>query len=213
MDLSGRRYGKLTVVRRVNSPENHPHSPLWECVCDCGKTKFVTSNNLTNGNTNSCGCIKNELMRETMMNRAIYRTDDEKRLNSIWIDMKRRCENANYKDFFNYGGRGISVCCEWHNYDTFKEWALANGYKNGLSIDRVNVNGDYEPGNCRWATAIEQANNKRNTIYIEYHGRRFTISELSREYNLPYRTVFDRIKRGWSIDDVVKTPIQRRSHG
>lgn len=147
------------------------------------------------------------------MNRAIYRTDDEKRLNSIWIDMKRRCENANYKDFFNYGGRGISVCCEWHNYDTFKEWALANGYKNGLSIDRVNVNGDYEPGNCRWATAIEQANNKRNTIYIEYHGRRFTISELSREYNLPYRTVFDRIKRGWSIDDVVKTPIQRRSHG
>ena len=159
------RFDKLLVIRRHNKTEDGDHSPIWECKCDCGNIVYVTSNNLRNGNTHSCGCIKKEMLRNKRTKHGAKTPNadnDLKRLYSIWKSMKTRCNNPNCKDYKDYGGRGIIICDDWLNsFDTFREWAVANGYNKSLSIDRVDVNGNYEPSNCRWATALEQAHNKR----------------------------------------------------
>lgn len=155
IDLTGRRLGKLVSVTRVGSLRSHP---AWLCKCDCGNEVIVVSTALMSGNTKSCGCSRKA-------KRGGYRHGDcNSRLYHIWCGMLQRCYYKNGKDFKNYGGRGITVCEQWKtNYAEFKKWAESNGYADDLSIDRVDVNGNYEPDNCRWATAEEQANNKRNS--------------------------------------------------
>ncbi len=119
------------------------------------------------------------------------------RLHSIWVMMRQRCYNANNKDYYNYGARGIQVCQEWiKDFKAFNEWAYNNGYEDKLSLDRVDVNSNYEPDNCRWATIEEQANNKRNTIYVEINDKLFTITEIAKIYNIPRATIEMRYTRG-----------------
>jgi hypothetical protein len=155
IDLIGRRFGRLLVIKRSDNT-NLGHS-RWVCKCDCGIEKECIGFLLRNGDISSCGCYRRE--------KRITHGDSNSNLYYIWIAMKGRCFNKKSKDFRLYGMRGISICDEWRsNYTYFMEWALRNGYGAGLSIDRINNDGNYEPSNCRWATPIQQANNKRNNV-------------------------------------------------
>lgn len=140
--------------------------------------------------------------------------DTKTRLFKIWSGMKERCYREKHSHYKNYGGRGIKVCEKWKNdFGEFKEWAINNGYKENLTLDRINVNGNYEPSNCRWATQKEQHNNTRKNHYIQYKGKTYTISQLSELVGIKYTTLKERIKAGWSIEDAVSKPVRQRTKG
>lgn len=133
------------------------------------------------------------------------------RLYKIWTGMHERCYGKYHVDYHNYGGRGIKVCPEWRDYATFKEWAMQNGYSDKLSIDRIDVNGDYSPSNCRWATWTEQARNRRSNRFYEYKGKRYLIKELADEIGMNKNTLEARLRRGWSIEDAVEVDLIKHS--
>lgn len=158
-DLTGRRFGRLTVIERAPNRDGCRHS-YWKCVCDCGEIRDVISTSLLSGDTKSCGCIAREVrrnnLRKIVLKHGLLETTQGKHLNAIWSGMKQRCENPNDKSFRYYGAKGICVCKEWHdNFEAFYKWAVAHGYKEGLSIDRINSDGDYSPSNCQWLTPAD----------------------------------------------------------
>lgn len=158
-DLTGRKFGKLTVVEFKGS--NNKTGALWLCKCECGNEKIITSRNLLSGVTKSCGCLSKEKPNHTTHGLCYTR------LHGVWASMKSRCYNPNNKRYKNYGGRGIKVCDEWQEFRPFYNWAIANGYdenapRGQYTIDRIDVNGDYEPHNCRWITIEEQQKNKQH---------------------------------------------------
>ena len=173
-DLTNKRYGKLVVIKQ--SGRTKDRHILWECKCDCGNIINVSSHDLTTNHTKSCGCLQKEVIK----NLRFKHGDRDNRLYSVWKTMKKRCENPNCKSYKYYGARGIKVCDEWHDYSVFKEWAYNNGYddkakKYDCTIDRIDVNGDYEPSNCRWVSMKVQNNNKRRKE-VTNHGRNRTIN-------------------------------------
>lgn len=135
-----------------------------------------------------------------------FNNDSHYRIYMIWFDMKRRCNQPQNKRFNRYGGRGIKVCDEWLNFQSFFDWSLANGYKDDLTIDRVNKDGDYGPDNCRWADLITQANNRSNNHYITYQGKTQTMMEWSKELNMNYSTLRRRINLGWDVEEAFRRP-------
>lgn len=133
------------------------------------------------------------------------------KLYAIWVTMRQRCYNTNNKDFYNYGAKGIKVCDEWlKDFSEFYRWSMENGYVESLSIDRINPYGNYEPNNCRWATIQEQANNKKNTIYVEVDGSTYTLTELSNLYGIRRETIEMRYLRGDRGERLVR-PVRYRT--
>lgn len=172
----------------------------WVVKCECGARKMVRCGDVKNGKTQSCGCLVSE-SKSARMRKFEHSVAEHKRLYSIYNGIKTRCYNQNEARYKDYGGRGIGMMDEWRNpkfgFDKFVEWSIENEYADNLSIDRIDVNGDYCPENCRWVTMKEQSGNTRQTRWVEYNGERIQLYKLCERLNVSYDTVHDRIyKRG-----------------
>ena len=192
----GSKYGRWVVVAR---DKDDPKRVI--CHCECGTTKSINKYELMLGRTNSCGCIKIEITRERSTIHGMSGT----RLHYIWASMKVRCSRKGSHDYQNYGARGIRVCDDWLNFIPFMDWALSNGYSETLMIDRIDVNKNYEPSNCRWVTNQKQQNNKRNNVTLTYNGQTKNMSEWARFTGLPYSVIKGRKYLGWSDSKILQT--------
>ena len=198
-DLTGKRFGRLVAISRT---KNKHGVSAWLCVCDCGNEKVVRTDHLESGDIKSCGCLFDELNHKTARKHGL----SEDPLYNRFTNIVSRCESPTNPEYKNYGGRGISICDEWRNdFKAFYNWSMQNGYKKELSIDRIDVNGDYEPNNCRWVDNIVQANNTRSNHFIEYNGERKTIAEWGRKLGISYSGLWRKLKaHKWSMEDVIK---------
>lgn len=201
IDLTGQKFGRLTVIKRFNN-KNNRHTQ-WICKCECGNECIVNADNLKKGHTQSCGCLSRE---QAVITNTIHGLSKTK-IHKVWDTMIQRTTNPNNSSYKKYGGRGIRVCEEWrNNFKTFYDWAISNGYKEGLSIDRIDVNGNYEPSNCRWANQKEQARNRRNNRLITYNNETHCIAEWAEITKLSISRIAGRLQRGWEIERIFTTP-------
>lgn len=190
-DLTGKRYGMLTVIQ-------YDGYGRWTVKCDCGNTKHMLTRNFKYGQNKGCGCQQSKS--------AITHGKSKERIYSVWEGMKARCQNPNAKHYSNYGGRGIKVCEEWQKFEGFCKWAIESDYDDGLTIERIDSNGDYEPLNCCWKSRKGQANNTRRNKYIEFDGKRKTMSEWADDIGISYDTLRWRI-RNWGVEKALTEPI------
>ena len=198
-DLTGKRFGKLIVIRPSDK------DGYWLCNCDCGKQKIVFDGGLRNGHTRSCGCLKIKATKE----RSTTHGKSNTKIYRVWRSMIARCEKKNSSAYRNYGARGITVCGEWHEFMTFYNWAIQNGYKNGLTIDRVNNDGNYEPLNCRWLDRKSQCRNTRVNKLITYNGQTRCVSEWAEITGINAAAIFARLnKLGWDAKRALTEPIR-----
>lgn len=199
-NLAGRKFGKLTALNYSYNPKNQ--RSYWLCLCECGNIKLVQAVYLSNGHTKSCGCLRGEASVKHGHTRHGRHTPTW----HTWGSMVKRCTNPNSKDYPDYGGRGIGVCERWLDFSKFVE---DMGVKpTGLTLGRIKNEEGYSKDNCRWETAEEQANNKRNNHRIEINGKTKTASQWAREFGLQPDLVFLRIRRGWSAFEAVTTPVR-----
>lgn len=207
IDLTGQKFNRLLVIEPARTKSG---KFAWKCKCDCGKFVIVKGFELKNGGTKSCGCYKNDIARKRLTKHGLSRT----KLRSILTSIHSRCENPNHISYKNYGGRGISVCKEWiEDFSAFYEWAINNGYKENLQIDRINNDGNYEPNNCRFVTQKENLMNKRNTLVYAYDGKEKTLQEWAIESGIEYRRLRSRIKEcGWSFEKAISTPVRVKNN-
>lgn len=212
-DLTGKRFGRLIVEKYLYT--NYRRKAVWKCKCDCGNYVEVPSENLVTKNTKSCGCLHIEATKKNIQ-KAIekqtkYQTESEKIIYHTFSQMKRRCYKPKCKAYVNYGARGIRIYSEWlKEPKLFYKWSIENGWEKGLSIDRIDVNGNYEPNNCRWVDNLTQQNNKRNSKFLIYNGQRHTVPEWSRILNIPVGTIADRIKRDYPIEKILNNNYKKR---
>lgn len=203
IDITGNKYNKLTVIKRVENAKDG--ETRWLCKCNCGNTTIVAASNLKNNNVKSCGCLNYE-------NRWGIHFKSKTRLYNILSGIKTRCLNKNNPTYKNYGGRGITVCQEWlDDFMNFYNWAIENGYEDKLTIDRIDNNGNYEPNNCRWVTPKVQSNNVRTNLIYEFNGKSHTLTEWCELYKMPYKTVYRRIKTSnLSFEQAITKPIETK---
>jgi len=202
IDLTGKQFGKLKVLKKgeINEDEN----TYWVCECECGNLRNVRSYTLRTGRVVSCGCNR----EKNKVKHGGFGT----RLYSCWMGMKRRCTNNEVwnKKWESYGGRGISIHDEWvDDFVPFKTWALKNGYQDDLTLDRIDVDGNYNPNNCKWSTPKEQQNNRRINRKVTIDKETKNISEWADFLGINRSTVYSRIKLGWNDVDAITIPVRR----
>lgn len=196
VNMKGKRFGKFTVIEFAGSKDGYA---LWKCVCDCGKEKIIRGSGLRSGNTVSCGCWRKEITSSVLTKHGMANS----RLYTIWSNMKARCFKQSNTEYCYYGGRGITICDEWKDdFQSFYDWAMANGYKEHLTIDRIDVNGDYSPENCRWVDMKVQSNNRRSNHIIEFNGESHNVKQWSEILGINENTIRTRIQRGYSIEKI-----------
>lgn len=195
MDIIGNKYGKLTVIKEVDSHRfpSGKCAKRFECLCDCGKFCIVLKANLFSGHTKSCGCL---FKKHNMSQSKLY---------NLYRAIKTRCYNVNNERYNDYGGRGIIICDEWRNdFMAFYNWAMNNGYKEGLTIDRIDNDGNYEPSNCRWTDKMVQNNNKRNNHLVEYNGKAASLADTCRENGFNYNMIKQRMSTyGYTFEEAI----------
>lgn len=189
LKLEGKKFNRWTVISQA---EIKKPGTYWLCKCECGTIKICKGSDLKIGNTKSCGCLQKANASKYSKKHGLCGT----KIYWVWNTMKGRCSNPNDKRFPLYGGRGIKVCEEWKkDFMSFYNWAISNGYKEGLSIDRINNDGNYEPSNCRWVRQIIQSNNTRTNVFLEFNNQRHTVSEWARMLGMSNDGIMWRIKK------------------
>ena len=202
IDITGEKFGRLTVIGLDD--ERSTRKTYWYCQCECGNIKSVRSDSLKCGAISSCGCLKKEQDKINLTKHHSH-LQSGTRLYHIWAGMKKRCYDCHNVKYSNYGGRGIKMCEEWRNdFNVFYDWACKNGYSEELTIDRINVNGDYEPNNCRWADVKTQNNNRTSNIRITIGNATKCLKEWCDVFDVSYSKIHARyIRNGFiSIDDL-----------
>lgn len=197
-DLTGVKVGRLTVM---GLGERRGGRPAWRCKCECGNEVTVITTSLSTGRTKSCGCLQKEKVSESCKKHGLYGT----RLYKIWSNMIQRCSNENNDSYKTYGAKGVFVCEEWKQFDSFCNWAMVSGYSDTLSIDRIENDKGYTPQNCRWATPQEQTDNRSCTRFISFNGKTQTLKRWSEETGIPYKNLLWRVDQGWSIEKALTT--------
>jgi hypothetical protein len=206
-NLTGLRFGRL-VVLQPSSHKTKNRSQTWVCLCDCGEVvDSPTSYSLRNGTTQSCGCLHRE---EAKKNGDRSRTHGQTKTSTynIWVGMIQRCQNPEAKDFPRYGAKGITVCDRWQSFANFLADMGERPPK--MSIDRIDNNGHYEPDNCRWASAIEQARNRSDNKIIAYGGKSQCLAAWAIELGINSVTLQDRLAKGWSVHQAFSQPVEKR---
>ena len=194
-DETGNVYGKLTVI----SLDHVNGKAYWLCECECGRQKAISGDKLRSGNTKSCGCYQKQFRESGSGHKTHGMT--RSRLYTEWSNMRSRCNNPKNIMYKNYGGRGICCCNEWKHFDTFMHWALKSGYTDELTLERINVSGDYCPDNCCWIPKEKQYLNRTDSHFITAFGKTQTIKEWADETGLKYDTIHARIKYyGWDAE-------------
>jgi hypothetical protein len=183
-DISGRRFGRLTAIRRV--AKNQHRKSMWLFKCECGNEAVISISHAMNGHTQSCGCLHLEVLLQRSVTHGQARVKRRSGEYGVWSGIRARCRNKNDLGYKNYGGRGVKVCERWNNFENFlADMGPRPSPKH--QIERIDNDGDYEPGNCRWATRIEQANNRRNNHFITMGGRTLSIADWARKIDFPYK--------------------------
>ena len=224
IDLSGRRFGRLIAIERVGRKiaPNGTRQTMWRCKCDCGNETTVKYIALTSGNTCSCGCWEQE-NRESMI--KIAQTNNRKSVSKdfigalethplykTWKSMLMRCNNPNVRGYKHYGGRGIKVCDRWSGDLGFENFVNDMGERpDGTTLDRVDVNGHYEPSNCRWATAEQQMNNRTDNSCITLNGESITCTQLCKKYGFYYTYVAHQLRQGIDINVIITRQLRDKS--
>ncbi|WP_333604079.1 hypothetical protein [Lactobacillus acetotolerans] len=195
--MTGKRYGKLVAIKVDNSKRKIGDTKnYWLFKCDCGNYKIISGAGVRNGHSRSCGCG----IVESDKKRFTKHGNSKTKLYKVWVAMRKRCRSVNDKDYANYGKRGIRVCDDWKEFKNFKDWSIKNGYRGGLSIDRIDVDSGYNPNNCRWVDDTIQANNRTNNHKITVDEETLTLSEWSKKTGIKYSTLSSRINTyGWDI--------------
>ena len=200
-DITGEKFGMLTAVKPVRTNERGSWIWLFECECG-GTTERLVSTMLVakkSGKKSHCGCSP-ALKTHGLSKRF-------QKLNWVWTAMKQRCYNPECKDFPHYGGRGITVCEDWHNFESFHAWAMSSGYREKVTIERIDVNGHYCPENCTWVKNERQPLNRTNTLKYEYKGEMYDIRELSELSGVNYYTLKGRLTHyGWTVERAISEP-------
>lgn len=209
IDLTGQRFGRWTALEQSGKTKHGSY--LWKCRCDCGNIGIVSSGNLRSGISKSCGCYEREKASKTHKKHGMAKS----RLYSIWLNMRDRCYREKNNHYHVYGEKGISVCPEWlgeHGFDNFSKWSMANGYKDNLTLDRIDNDKGYSPGNCRWATQKEQQNHRTNNHYVEINGVTKSLMEWCESgiYEANYPTVKQRIRMGWDDISAITKPVNKK---
>lgn len=193
----GKKIGKLLILKQVENSKNGHRRFL--CKCDCGNEFIIFLLNLKRGTQKCSKCARKERKIKT-------HNKSHTRIYNVYCKMKQRCYNQNLPYYKNYGGRGIIICNEWLNKENgfmnFYNWAMNNGYKDNLTIDRINNDGNYEPQNCRWITLKEQASNRRSNRIIKYKNKEYTLTELSQKLNIKITTLEWRLNHNWKEDEL-----------
>lgn len=198
IDLTGQRYGSLTVI---SIAENEPYKKKkWLCKCDCGEDVIVSGSNLRCGHTKHCKKCGHETSRKKKIKHGMTGT----KIYYVWQSMINRCENPNSKSYGDYGKKGICVCDDWHDSSIFIKQALEHGYKDGLEIDRIDTFKGYSPENCRWVTRQLNANNKTTNKYIKHNGEMRTLSDWARYYEVNYKNLSRNMNKGYSLQEAIK---------